>query len=92
VDIKVSDISLEIYFRGERISTHNTLLDYVSNRYSTHDEDMPDQFQKPEWDDIRIKKWAYSIGNNTGEVKTRLDRIRLICYATLGKAGRTSRG
>jgi transposase len=72
VDLKVTDISLEIYFRGERISTHNKLPAYVSNRYSTHDEDMPDQFQKQEWDDIRIKKWAYSIGNNTAEV---IDRI-----------------
>lgn len=33
---------------------------------------MPDKFQQPEWDDIRIKKWAYSIGNYTGEV---IDRI-----------------
>jgi len=40
--------------------------------WSTHDEDMPDQFQQAEWDDQRIRKWAYSIGNNTGEV---IDRI-----------------
>jgi hypothetical protein len=33
---------------------------------------MPDRFQKSEWDDIRIKKWAYSIGVSTGEV---IDRI-----------------
>lgn len=72
VDLKVGDVNLEIYYRGECISTHNKFSDYVSNRYSTHDEDMPDQFQKPEWDDVRIKKWAYSIGNNTGEV---IDRI-----------------
>jgi hypothetical protein len=44
----------------------------VNYGYSTHDEDMPDRFNKPEWDDIRIKKWAYSIGSNTGEV---VDRI-----------------
>lgn len=29
--------------------------DYVSNGYRTHNEDMPDQFQKPEWDDITSK-------------------------------------
>ena len=33
---------------------------------------MTDQFQHAEWDDERIRKWAYSIGNNTGEV---IDRI-----------------
>jgi len=40
--------------------------------HTQHDEDMPDQFQKPEWDDVRIKKWAYSIGNSTGEVIERI--------------------
>lgn len=72
VDLKVSDSVLEIYFKGERISTHKKLPDYIQYGWSTHSEDMPDQFQKPEWDDTRIKNWAYSIGNNTGEV---IDRI-----------------
>lgn len=72
VDIKVGDTTLEVYYRGERIATHNKFPDYVTNAYSTHDEDMPDQFQKPEWDDVRIKKWAYSIGNSTGEVIERI--------------------
>lgn len=35
-------------------------------------EDMPDRFQQPEWDDVRITRWAYAIGANTGEV---IDRI-----------------
>ena len=72
VDLKITENSLEIYYRGKRISTHDKLPDYISNKYSTHDEDMPDKFQQPEWDDIRIKKWAYSIGNYTREV---IDRI-----------------
>jgi len=72
VDLKVNDTTLEVFFRGERIATHNKLPDYVSNGYSTHDEDMPDQFHNLEWDDVRIKKWAYSIGIHTGEV---IDRI-----------------
>lgn len=72
VDLKVTETSLEIYYRDKRIATHNKLPDYVSNKYSTHEEDMPDRFQKPEWDDTRIKNWAYSIGNNAGEV---IDRI-----------------
>ncbi len=72
VDLKVGDSALEVYYRGERIATHNKYPDYITNKYSTHDEDMPTQFQKPAWDDVRIKNWAYSIGNNTGEV---IDRI-----------------
>ena len=72
VDLKVSDSLLEIYFNGERIASHKRLPDYMKYGWSTHDEDMPDQFQQVEWDDQRIRKWAYSIGNNTGEV---IDRI-----------------
>lgn len=72
VDLKVTETSLEIYYRDKRIDTHNKLPNYVSNKYSTHEEDMPDRFKKPEWDDVRIKNWAYSIGNHTGEV---IDRI-----------------
>lgn len=72
VDLKVSDSLLEIYFNGERIATHKRLPDYVKYAWATKSEDMPDQFQHAEWDDVRIKKWAYSIGNYTGEV---IDRI-----------------
>ena len=72
VDLKVSDSLLEIYFNGERIASHKRLPDYVKYGWSTHEEDMPDQFQQAEWDDGRIRKWAYSIGNNAGEV---IDRI-----------------
>ena len=71
-DLKITDTSVEIYISGERVKTHNRFPEYVSNRYSTHPEDMPDQFQQPEWDDVRITRWAYSIGSNTGEV---IDRI-----------------
>jgi transposase len=72
VDLKVSDSLLEIYFNDERIASHHKYPDYVKYGWSTHAEDMPDQFQQAEWDDKRIRKWAYSIGNNTGEV---IDRI-----------------
>jgi hypothetical protein len=72
VDLKITDTLLEIYLNGERIATHHKLADYVQYDWSTHEEDMPDKFQHPEWDDKRIKNWAYSIGNHTGEV---IDRI-----------------
>ena len=71
-DIKVTDTSVEIYIKGQRVCTHNRFAEYISNRYSTHPEDMPDRFQQPEWDDVRITKWAYAIGIYTGEV---IDRI-----------------
>jgi transposase len=73
-DLKITDTALEIYIKGERVATHTRFPDYVSNRYSTHDEDMPDQFNQPEWDDIRIKRWAFSIGSNAGEVIERIFR------------------
>ena len=44
----------------------------MSNKYSTHTEDMPDHFMKFEWDDERIKNWAISIGNSIGEVINRI--------------------
>ena len=33
---------------------------------------MPEHFHNAEWDDERIRKWAYAIGKHTGEV---IDRI-----------------
>lgn len=71
-DLKVTDTQLEIYVKRERVATHDKFPEYVQNRYSTHKEDMPDQFQQPSWDDERIIRWAYSIGNYAGEV---IDRI-----------------
>ena len=71
-DLKVTDTKLEVYVKGERVATHEKFPEYVANRYSTHNEDMPDQFQQPEWDDERIMRWAYSIGPDTGEVIGRI--------------------
>ena len=72
VDLKVTASTLEIYYQHERISTHVRFPDYAVNRYSTHPEDMPDRFQKPEWDEKRIRRWADSIGKYTTDV---IDRI-----------------
>jgi len=71
-DLKVTDTNVEIYVKGERVATHNRVPDYVSNKYSTHEEDMPDRFRGSEWDQDRIGRWAYAIGRHTGEV---IDRI-----------------
>lgn len=73
VDLRVTDTTLEIYYKGERVTTHNVFPPNVSNRYSTHPEDMPPAFRKSQpWDDGRIRNWASSIGHYTSIV---IDRI-----------------
>ncbi len=72
VDVKLTDSIVEIYNRHQRISTHPRLPLYVSNKYSTHKEDMPDAFNQPEMNDIRLKQWAASIGTHTSEVIERI--------------------
>lgn len=64
---------MEIYHHGDRLTTHNRFPDYVSNRYSTHPEDMPPAFRNiTEWDDDRIRNWAASIGKSTLQVINRI--------------------
>ena len=73
VDLKVSDTTVEIYYKGERLTTHNRFPDYMKNKYSTHPEDMPPAFRNiVQWDDARIRNWAASIGKATLQV---IDRI-----------------
>jgi hypothetical protein len=31
---------VELYYKGERLTTHNRFPDYMKNKYSTHPEDM----------------------------------------------------
>lgn len=73
VDLRVTDTTLEIYYKGERVTTHNLFGPNVRNQYSTHKEDMPEAFRRTQpWDDNRIRNWAHSIGRYTGIV---IDRI-----------------
>ena len=73
VDLKVTDRFVEIYYKGERLTTHNRFPDYMKNKYSTHPEDMPPAFRNiVQWDDERIKNWASSVGKSTRQV---IDRI-----------------
>ena len=72
IDLKVSESLVEIYFKGERIGSHKKLPDYAKYQWSTKEEHMPDKFHHSEWDDVRIKKWALSIGVCTGEVVNRI--------------------
>lgn len=72
VDLKVSEKLVEIYCSSERLCSHKRLPDYMKYKWSTCEEHMPDKFQEAQWDDVRIKKWAHSIGKCTAEV---VDRI-----------------
>lgn len=55
-----------------RIATHNRFSAGRKNQYSTHVEDMPDKFRFTPWDDVRIKRWAESIGKYTSIVIGRI--------------------
>ena len=73
VDLKVTDRFVELYYKGERLTTHNRFPDYMKNKYSTHPEDMPPAFRNiVQWDDERIRNWASSVGKSTRQV---IDRI-----------------
>lgn len=73
VDLKVTDSTIEIYYKGDRVTTHNRFPGYMSNKYSTHPEDMPPAFRNiVQWDDERIRNWAASIGKSTGIVISRI--------------------
>lgn len=73
VDLRITDRTLSIYYNGDRITSHNKFPDYMTNKYSTHQEDMPPAFQNiTSWDDERIRSWAKSIGKSTNEVIERI--------------------
>lgn len=75
VDLRITDSTLEIYHKGQRLTTHGLFPAHVKNRYSTHQEDMPPAFRKiVPWDDTRIRKWAAAIGPNISEVIERIFR------------------
>jgi len=69
VDLRITESTLEIFYKNERLTTHNLFPEHVKNRYSTHEEDMPPEFRKIKpWDDERIRNWAAKIGPNALKV------------------------
>ncbi len=72
VDLRVTDTTVEIYYRDNRIATHNRFAAGRKNQYSTHPEDMPEQFKVGPWDDERIKNWASAIGPYTAKAINRI--------------------
>lgn len=72
VDLRVTDMKVEIYSGSNRIATHSRFAAGRKNQYSTHIEDMPEKFKFTPWNEERIQKWASSIGKYTGEVIERI--------------------
>ena len=72
VDVRYMDDIVEIYHDHQRIASHPKFPDYVSNKYHTNAEDMPEHFNRPEMDDVRMRAWASTIGPNTVDVVERI--------------------
>jgi transposase len=82
VSVRTTDTRLDIFLNDSLITTHPKFPSYVKNKYSTHEEDMPDEFNQPEFDERRIRDWAISIGENTATV---IDRI--FCVVAIKEQG-----
>ena len=54
VDLRITDKTMEIFYKNERLTSHILLPSYVQ--------------KITEWDDERIRKWADSIGEYTSKV------------------------
>lgn len=77
VDVRYTENIVEIFHdhqRHQRIASHPKFPDYVTNKYSTHPADMPDELNKPEMNDERMLSWASTIGPYTREVIERVFR------------------
>ena len=72
VDLKVTDETIDIFYKNRRLTSHRRLPKGTTNTYATHEEDMPKSVQFIEWDDLRIKGWAQKIGSKTKEVIERI--------------------
>lgn len=74
VDIRYTEKIVEIYYDHQRIASHPAFPAYVENRYRTEPSHMPDYFNEPEMNDVRMLSWAATIGPNTNEVIARVFR------------------
>ncbi len=79
VDIRATDLLVEIYYNKERICTHNRLPSYAKYQWATDESHMPDHFhQQKKWDSDRILSWASNIGPNTELVVKRIfDSVKI---------------
>jgi len=72
VDVKYTDATVEIYHGNQRVAMHPKFPAYVTNKYETTKSDLPDEFNQPEMNEVRIRSWANTIGPNTSEVISRI--------------------
>lgn len=72
VNFKITKQRLDIYHQDQRIASHRRFGLYQKYQWATLPEHLPEQFNQPEWDDVRMKEWAQSIGPYTHSV---VDRI-----------------
>lgn len=72
VDLRVTDTTVEIYYKHNRIATHNRFAAGRKNQYATNPADMPEQFKVTPWDDERIRNWAAAIGPYTAQTINRI--------------------
>ena len=68
VDVKLTDTTVQIFHKQERIATHTRLYGR-KGQYSTEYAHMPkDHQQYMEWDGKRLRNWANKVGPNTYKV------------------------
>lgn len=68
VDVRITDSTVEIFLRNERIASHPRLSGR-EGQYSTVKAHMPKDHQNYlEWDGDRFRRWAKEIGPNTYKV------------------------
>lgn len=72
VNLKLTKQRLDVYHQDQRIASHRRFGSYQKYQWATVTEHLPDQFNQPEWDDIRMKEWAQSIGPFTHSVIERI--------------------
>ena len=66
VDVKVTDITIEIFYNHNRIASQRRLKGRLGQVQHTITEHMPEDHQKYlEWNGDRFHKWADRIGINT---------------------------
>lgn len=65
VDLKITETTVEVFCDGERVATHLRISDCVRYKLQTNPLYMPPEFVQVEWDDVRLRRWASTIGSST---------------------------
>jgi transposase len=67
LDVRATSMTVEIYQRGERITSH--ARSYIRAKHTTKTEHMPKAHQKHlEWSPSRIVSWASTVGPQTAKL------------------------